>query len=435
MWPVPQAPATDGGRRPRKVTYTKAMAPRLAARSVIVCILMLGGSIARSAPAAAPARRPVAVIALADDAKTEQFANTIGSALVNHDTLGPLEQGSMIGALIGEFLDENRDQIASAQVARVRAEGALANFVFPVAISMAQTGHESLHTVRPTTGSNGLYADLALLQGIAYLGQGKQAEAVGFFGLVHRLSPGRRLDPALYLPAVVQAFEAARSVRARPAQLVIKGQGQQLWLDGNEQKGTVWSFDVPEGLHVVWLAGPERETVGRQVHVTAGQQNVLDLGDAPAPQKLKVQRVRHKLSQTTTEVERAERMRRLAALLGVHDAVLIKIADGKLLVQTWHDRAEGELRAGFSAWRLAEGEDPFDLLRPLVPPVRPSPERPRRPRTADRPWYRRRGIQASIAVGVLGAVVGSVMFARSRGDGEIGLDHDVTFLPPKMAGQ
>jgi hypothetical protein len=118
----------------------------------------------------------------------------------------------------------------------------------------------------------------------------------------------------------------------------------------------------------------------------------------------------------------------------VHDAVLITMPAGKLIVQTWHDRAEGELRAGFSAHRLAEGAKPLELLRPLAPEVPAIELPPRPPPVVEKPWYRRRGIQASIAVGVLGAVVGSVMISRSRDD-QVGLGRDLSFLPPKMAGQ
>jgi hypothetical protein len=132
-------------------------------------------------------------------------------------------------------------------------------------------------------------------------------------------------------------------------------------------------------------------------------------------------------------------MRRLAELLSVHDAVVIVLYKGRdaadrLGVQTWHDRTEGALEAGFSSHRLAEGETPHGLLEPLAPPVPVVHRRPRGPVVPDRPWYRRRGVQASIAVGVLGAVVGSVVLVRSLDD-QVGLGRDLTFLPPRMAGQ
>jgi hypothetical protein len=189
---------------------------------------------------------------------------------------------------------------------------------------------------------------------------------------------------------------------------------------------------LPEGLHVVWLAGFERETVGRQVWVEAGQESVVDLGDAPAPQRLKVQRARILLRNAVDPASRGVAMRRLAELLGVHDAVVITISNGRLIVQTWHDKAEGELAEGFSAHRLAEGDKPLDLLKPLAPPV-PLARGPSRLPVVERPWYRRRGVQASIAVGVLGAIVGSVMISRSLDD-QVGLGSDLTFLPPRMAG-
>ncbi len=418
------------------------MAPRLEARSVTLCSLILGISMAWTGPADA-ARRPVAVVALSDDPRAEDLANRIGTELVHHDTLAPLEPGSMIGALVGEFLNESRDQIASAEGTRVRAERALANFVFPVAIATAQVGHESLHTVVPTTHSIALYADLALVLAIAKLGENQQAEAAKFFGLVHRLTPGRRLDPALHLPAVVQAFEAARNGLGGTGKLVVKGPGK-IWVDGKDHGLAARQFDLAAGLHVVWLSGSERETVGRQVWVDAGKENVLDLGDAPAPLRVKVQRARVALANAANPEARGVAMRRLTELLSVRDAVVITMSGtrradgtlvgGKLIVQTWHDRVEGALQAGFSAHRLAEGETPLELLLPLAPPVPVIEPRPRGPIVVRKPWYRRRGVQATIAVGVLGAVVGSVMFARSLDD-EIGLGRDLTFLPPRMAGQ
>lgn len=415
------------------------MAPRLAARTVILCTLLFGAWLAWSAPAEA-ARRPVAVVALSDDPQAEGFANRIGTALVHHDTLAPLEPGSMIGALVGEFLDENRDKIASADGTRVRAEKALADFVFPVAISTAQVGHESLHTVVPSTHAVALYSDLALLLGIAKLGEGKPTEAHQFFGLVHRLTPGRRLDPAVHLPSVVQAFQAALGGGGSggggglSGKLLIKGSGR-VWIDGKDQGVTTKPFDLPEGLHVVWLTGFERETVGKQVYVVAGQQTVLDLGDAPAPLRLKVQRARVALANAPDPAARMVAMRRLAELLSVHDAVLITMPGGKLIVQTWHDKEEGALEAGFSAHRLAEGEKLLDLLKPLAPPEPVVIVPPVRPPPPPKPWYRRRGVQASLAAGVLGAIAGSVMLGRALGDEHVRLDGNTTFLPPRMSGQ
>lgn len=408
------------------------MARRLEARSAILCILMLGVSLAGPGRADA-ARRPVAVIALADDPQAEAYANLIGTALVHHAALAPLEPGSMIGALVGEFLDEYRDQIASAEGTRVRAEQALADFVFPVAISTAQVGHEALHTVVPSTHAVALYAELALVLAKAKLGENLLAEAAKFFGLVHRLTPGRRLDPALHLPEVVSAYEAARNGRGRAGKLVIKGSGR-VWIDGNDQGATTGPFVLPEGLHVVWLTGFERETVGRQVWVDADQENVLDLGDAPAPLRLKVQRARIALRNAPDPAARMVAMRRLADLLAVRDAVLISVPGGKVIVQTWHDRAEGDLLEGFSAHRLAEGETPLDLLRPLAPPPRRVGDWPRPPPVPDRPWYRRRGVQAAIAAGVLGAIAGSVMIGRALDGDHVGLDGNTTFLPPRMTG-
>jgi hypothetical protein len=311
--------------------------------------------------------------------------------------------------------------------------------VFPVAISTAQVGHESLHTVQPSTHAVALYADLALVLGIAKLGDGQQAEAARFFGLVHLLTPGRRLDPALHLPTVVQEFEAARPTRGRTGKLLIQGSGR-MWIDGKDRGVTTKPpkaiEGLSEGLHVVWLTGAERETVGRQVYIEADKENILNLGDAPAPLRLKVQRARVQLRNAPDPAARAVAMRRIADLLSVHDAVVITNSAGKLIVQTWHDPDDevNGLKPGFSAHRLADGEKPVDLLRPLVPQPPPIPPPPPLRPALVRPWYLRRGWQASIAAGVVGAIVGSVMIGRALGDDQVGLGRDLTFLPPKMTG-
>lgn len=388
------------------------MAFRLAGTTAIVCMI-LGVAIA---PARAD-RRPVAVVALSDDPQAEAFANVLGTTLVNHDTLGPLEPGSMIGALVGEFLDENRDQLASAENILDRSEKALSQYVFPVAISTAQVGHESLYTVVPSTRAVALYSDLAFVIAKAKLGEKKITEAAAFFDLVHQLTPGRRLDSAQHVPDVVAAFEAAR-VRTHPTGTLVVGGAGRVWIDGVDQGVTAKPLVVPSGLHVVWLTGPDRETRGKQVLVDPGAQTVVAFGDAPASQRLRVQRARVALRNAADPAARATAMRRLAELLAVHDAILISMPAGKLTAQTWHDRSTDGVLPGFSAHRLVEAQKSRELLNPLVPPTQVTTPRPPRPPPEPR-WYQRRGVQASLAAGVLAAVVGSVLLARALEDRDL----------------
>ena len=392
----------------------------------VLCTLIL----ASQGAAHANGRRQVAVIALADDPRVEAFANAIGTTLVNHTTLGPLEQGALIGALVGELLDENRDPIASAMVTRARAEKALSDFVFPAAIATAQAGHESLQIAIPTTEVVRLYSDLALVIAKAKLGEDRPADAASFFELVYQLTPARQLDPALELPEVVQAYHAARSRRGRPGTLVVKGSGN-VWIDGKDHGAYTKPISLSSGLHVVWLTGPARETRAKQVYVEADKENVLEIGESPASTRLKIQRARVELSKAANPAARALAMRHLAELLGVHDAAVISMSaapTNKLIFQTWHDKAEGALPPGFSAHRLAEGERPLDLLSPLAPPLveAPPPPLPIAPRLAARAWYERRSIQASVALGVVAVVLGSWMIARSLDDGFVNVDPNIS---------
>lgn len=404
----------------------------------MLCTLFLGVSISAAAPPppaeppdTASARRQVAVIALDPKPDAEALANTIGSALVNHRTLGPLEAGAMIGALVGEYLDESSDKMAIAEGTRERAEKALADFVFPVAVSMAQAGHESLHTAVPTTRALAIYADLALILGKAKLGENRPAEANRYFALVHLLNPGRRLDPALHVGQVVQAFEASRpSPGQGTGRLVVKGSGN-IHVDGKAEGPIKRSFVLAPGLHVVWLSGEDRETVGQQVLIEQGQETAIDLGESPASPRLLVQRVRVRLALHVAGDARDEPMRKLAKLLGVHDAVVIVRRGEQLLVQTWHDNTlDRTVLVGFSGLRIAQGEKPADLLKPLAPPPMLRPTGPLAVRRDElpRPWYRQRRYQAAVAAGVLAVVVGSVLISDALRDSFVDVDPNTSFV-------
>lgn len=389
------------------------MSPRLAVATAMVCALVggAGGGIAT-----AQSQRPVAVIVLSDDEPARQLAKDVGNALYGHPTLRPLADQELISELLVRSDEENTNKLRTAEDSRGRAERALAQFAFGTAASEARAGQESLHGAIPNTQVVSLYADLTLAYGTARLGENDLREAGEAFALVHRLVPGRRLDPARYLPEIVQAFEQARPLGPPAGTVVVRG-GGRLWIDGKDL-GPVGPAPYPlaTGSHVVWLSGPDRETAGVKVVVKAGEEVIAELPDAPASIPVKVHRARLALKYAPDPTARGAAMRRLAALLDVRDAVVISSSGGKLIGQTWHDKAEPGLLPGFSAHRLAEPQKAGELLRPLTAVVRAPP-----PGLAPLPgpapaWYQRRVVQAGIVAGVVGIVVGSILIARSRDD-------------------
>ncbi len=212
----------------------------------------------------------------------------------------------MIGALVGELLDESRDQIAQRRGGPRPRRGRARQLRVPRGDLDRWRGPRGA-----AHGGADDPRDRHLRGSRAHAGEGEAGrEQAGGRGAVLRARPpadpsGRRLDPALHLPEVVAAFEAARPVHPRLGKLVDQGLGAGL--DRRQGHGRRRPADGADGgLHVVWLSGFERETVGRQVWVEAGQESTVDLGEAPAQPRLKVQR-RASCSATRSIRRRARR--------------------------------------------------------------------------------------------------------------------------------
>ncbi len=387
----------------RKVAYSKGMAPGLVARMVVGFVLAIAGM-------ADAARRPVAVIDLSASSEATQLANDLYKVLLNHGELQPLNKAGFTTALQGDFDDENAVQIANARRYKQDADEALAQLDDDAARKNARAGMDALTYVLPSAPEMvGLYADLAFAYGQAQIGLRNAKEASRAFQLAHRIDPNRSPDPTRYPPNIVQAYKDAADLPTIPAKLVVRGSGR-VWIDGIEQGPAGAQYTTSEGLHLVQLTGPERQTRGDMVLVPSSMP--LNIQEAPASDELKVKRVRFELAKARDPAERASAMKRLAALLGVGDAVLILKEDNKLLVQTWRNR-----EPGFSALVLHRDEAPTDLLAPLAPPAikiekkfEPPPELP--PIVEEPRWYQKKWVRASIAGGVIVGIVGAILYAR-----------------------
>jgi hypothetical protein len=386
------------------------MLPGLPARWLAVCVLCASASAARGE------RREVAVVDLSDDPAAVQLAERMYDELLRHWALQPLGNRELDAALTGPFGDEDRADLDTTNKAIVRADDEIAQFKYEDAEATALEGLASLATVTPSAAV-GPAADLAFALGEASLGLRKPEDASLAFALVQRLDPMRRVDPARYLPGIINAFEVARAIHPTRVELDVRGDGH-VWIDGVDVGVAPGTFAVDAGLHFVQLAGSERRTRG-VVARTGGAP--VEIVDAPASLALQVARSRVELARAGgSAVARAGAMRQLAQLLGVHDAVLIAKADnGSLVVQTWRDHAPG-----FSPPRVHASETPGELLEPLSPPKPPEPPQPPpvieatplrplpvEPSEVEPVWYRRRWVQASIVVGVAGIVAGAIAWA------------------------
>jgi hypothetical protein len=398
------------------------MSPGIASRTSILCLglLVLGVSIVRAQPAVhhtprlrlsddqdPVARHPVAVIDLTNDQSVRDVAGKLLESLASHADLAPpsVSDGA---ALVDKLPPDDELRLEDARKKLASAIKNLAQRNFREAAIDAVEGQESLLRVTPHAAIS-LYADLALALGQSRLGEQKDAEAREAFGLTYRLDPRRTLDDLHYLPEVIEAFEAARSVNPGVGTIAVRGAGR-VWIDGEEVGSAPGEFKASIGRHVVWLTGMLRETAGKEVVVTAARPGDATILDGPLTRPQKVVRFRIALSQAQDPSARASAMKALAAFVNVHDAVLLSSSGGKVLWQTWRDR-----EPGFGEIREVGRTRPVEILRQLVPPrpieepeVRivklPPPPPPR--------WYARRSVQIGIAATIVGVVVGGYFLSH-----------------------
>ena len=407
----------------RQVSYTKGMAPGMAVRTLIVCFLVVGGASvdARAEPppllgtatlSVKPTesqprlvRRPVAVIDLSNDQAVREVANKLLDLLGLHSELAPpaISDGA---ALVDKLPPDDELRLAEAQKKKLAAEQNLAQRNFREAAIDAVEGQELLLHVTPRAAIS-LYADLALALGLSRLGEKKDAEAREAFALTVRLDPNRTLDDLHFLPEVIQTFEAAKQPDPGTRTITVRGAGR-VWIDGEEVGQAPGSFTVSFGRHVVWLTGMLRETGGKEILVTATRAGDATITDGPLTRPQKVVRFRVALSQARDAAARANAMNSLATFVRVHDAVLLSSVNGKIVWQTWRDRAPG-----FSAPKELGRDNPQEILKLLAAPepvvmAEPVPIVP----IERKAWYRQTRVELGLAATVVMAFVGGYLWAR-----------------------
>lgn len=363
----------------------------------------------RAARAEGPVtRRPVAVIdlTLGGDPRVVELARELFAALTIHGELEPLAMVSLAdaNALIGTPPDDDAPRIATALANLRAAEEQVAKFQPGAAVASARAGMAGLEEVTPSAAAP-IYAQLAFAYGQGALGTHQPAEAAWAFSLVRAITPERALDPNQYFPEVLEAFAAAKPTGT--GTIDVRGVGE-IWIDGTAYASAPRAIPIGRGRHLVQLTGVDRLTRGAVVDVEAGRTVLAEIAPAPATDELRIRRARVVLAHAAGGVERASAMSQLAKLVHVGDAILLSQVDGKLMVQTWRDRAPG-----FTAIQERDGRPADTLLEPLAPTPLPTPPRPTViPLPPEVPaWYRDRRLQVGTAVVVVVAVVAAIAWA------------------------
>jgi hypothetical protein len=258
------------------------------------------------------------------------------------------------------------------------------------------------------------------------------------FAAARRLDPSRReLDPARYMPEVVKAFAGAGAAAA-PGTIQVRSpfDGAAVYIDGHPAGLTPASVRVSAGVHYVTATLDDFRVTGARVALAAGATEVAEV---------RFERL------STDERARGLRRRLVAGGSSLRDtavaAVAVSGADAVILVVD--PQKPGTLGAPVIVLfdprtdvlgepeRLSATADNKAVDAAIAPlaPLRVTDVVDREPpgagvtvrrgsgddrgEPADRPWWKRRWVQASIAGGLAVGVVGVVAATMLRGDGMV----------------
>jgi hypothetical protein len=385
---------------------------RAAACVVAAAALLVAG------PARAE-RRPVLVVDGTPDGAGAEAVSALEAQLAREDALGPAAFDIVDALRRPTVPAETWEADANAALAEARA--ALTRFGYREAADRAHGALDRLAVFAERPAARKLLADLALIEGQALIGAGDGERGAIAMRLVHRLDPGRTIDPARYLPEVVTAYVAAGRSAAATGELQLTAPGAaELLVDGVAVGGEPRVVALVPGPHLIAARGEAIVSVGRRVDVPDGQAMRVDLVPRVAPLPVRVTRVMTRLRTATGDATLADAVATLLALAQARDAVIVVRGEAGLATRLFTARRGlGPPRALEEPARVMAPLRPL-VVKPVGPPLPPPPP--------PEPWYRQRWGKTTIGVGVGVVLAGIVtaMFVRDPGsssyDGGLGVD-------------
>jgi hypothetical protein len=374
--------------------------------------------IAHAAPAPAVPPRVVAVIDATGDADGAALAMRIGAAVSPADGLAPVADQPAARALFAPLLDEDAAVAADARAALDQADEALGAFNDTTALGAAAAGETRLLAAAPRPAIVELLSNLVFTEGLARFPNDPDGARLAF-AEVHRLTPDRVLDPARFVPEVIEAYESSGRGDPGTGMLDVQadGPGTDVWVDGVKAGAVPSQLALPAGIHFVSVTGEDAVTTGARVRVVRGQDAPLHVTVGRADLTTRIARMRRRLLEAPDDAARAAAIGQLARAVGT-DAAVVVVRDGdKLGTRVWRDAAPGLGPV------VAFTDEPRQVLEPLVPPPPPPPDDghlppiklpPPPPST---PWWKKTWVREVAAIGAI-VVVGSVAtYAATRDPG------------------
>jgi hypothetical protein len=386
------------------------------------CALVVGVFATLVSPAAAD-ERPVLVI----DATATDEGRAMVSRIEKH--IGPDPMLTPVpdlfrAPLVEPTATDTSWRAEEATLAEVRK--LLTPIGYRQAAEKARAAQDRLAPYAADPGARSLLAELVLVEGLAIAGESGLDAARSHFLLVHRLTPGRTLDPGRYLPEVVKAFAAA-SITGASGKVTITAVGaSEVLVDGVVVPGgePVENHPVPAGPHIVTVRGERVSTQGRRVVAVAANTVNVSFVLVEAPLAVRLARSRDRLLAAKDDGARNVAIRDLLAAMKPTSHAVVVVREGgeagEVAVRLFTDQG------GLGPPRVV-GDDVAGAIAPLrplkKPPPRgigkgpgagigPGPEVP-----PEEPWYTRSWFKATSGTiaGVAAIVIITSIVTRDPG--------------------
>lgn len=393
------------------------------------CALFLGVIAAMFSPSRAAAdERPVLVIDATGTDEGRAMVSRVEKHMGPDPLLGPVPDLFRV-PLAAPTPADTSWKAEEATLAEVRK--LLTPIGYRQAAEKARGAQDRLAPYAADPAARVLLAELVLVEGLAVAGERGLDAARPLFLLVHRLTPGRTLDPGRYSPEVVKAFAAA-SVSGPSGKVTVTAPGAtEVLIDGVVIPGgePLENHPLPAGPHIITVRGERVETLGRRVQATAAATVRVELEPVQAELDVRLQRARDRLLAAADDGARTIAIRDLLGTIKSSRHAIVVVREdgnvGELAVRLFTDQG------GLGPPRVV-GDDVAGAIAPLRPLKKPPPrgngkgpagggigKGPEVP--PGEPWYRKTWFKATTGtvVGVAAVVLITSIVTRDPGSSTV----------------
>jgi hypothetical protein len=372
--------------------------------------------VATASTVVAADERPVLVVDATADGRAAAVVERLNAVLGPEPKLGPIAP-DLIDALSRPTPTDDLSRDIGANALALAREH-LGRFAYGDALAVTRAAEDALAGNAGDWATRTMLADLVFAEANAIAGETHSlAAAAATMTLVHRLAPGRTLDPAHYPPDQVAAFRAAATPPTGSGAVMVAAPGAtEILIDGESIGPEPALAQLSPGPHVVSARGGDIVAVGRRVVAAAGQTVRVDLIPVLAPVATRAARARDQLRAAGDDATQFAALAALLTISATRDAIVLVSVDGQLATRIYTARGglgkpsplEDDLGAVVRPLRPLAPSKPRPIIAPPPPIVIVPPELP---------WYEHRWAKLSLGFGGAAVAITAIAIIANRGRG------------------